>query len=218
MSIPFPFGMEVGCFARIHFYLACNPGPTPPILQMTEHSAITDISIDQGILRIQKLSDPGGFLDDQDSAFYAFSEESGVVKWAVDNLSCRDAMVNKDWYMCVSTHSECIEVTDDRMSRHLGYRCGCSSGFEGNPYIEDGCTGKFEEFLIVIAMFLDSYLLSLSHDMTCNLQILTSACSLINTFAMASAGIALEAFRAQIVRMEQSLTLLQESVKPPALF
>jgi len=132
--------MELGCFARIHLYLACNPGPTPPILQMTEHSVVTDISIDQGILRIQKLSDPGGFLDGQDSAFYAFSGESGVVKWAVDNLTCRDAMVNKDQYMCVGTHSECIEVTDDRTSRHVGYRCRCSSGFEGNPYIEDGCT------------------------------------------------------------------------------
>jgi len=210
--------MELGCFARIHLYLACNPGPTPPILQMTNHSAVTDISIDQGILRIQKLSEPGGFLDGRDSTFYAFSEESGVVKWAVDNSTCEDAMTNRDQYMCVSTHSECIEVTDNRTSRHVGYRCRCSSGFEGNPYIEDGCTGKFQECLIVIAMFLDSYLLSLSHGTTCNLQILTSACSQINTFAMASAGIALEAFLALSVRMEQSSTLLQESVKHPALF
>ena len=73
MNIPFPFGMELGCFARIHLYLACNPGPTPPILQMTDQSAVTDIFIDQGILRIQKLSDPGGFLDGRDSTFYAFS-------------------------------------------------------------------------------------------------------------------------------------------------
>ncbi|CAN6249422.1 unnamed protein product [Urochloa humidicola] len=140
VSIPFPFGMELGCFARIHLYLACNPGPVPPILQMTKHLVVTDISINEGILRIQKLSDPGDFLDDRDSTFYAFSGESGVVKWAVDNLTCEEAMVNKDQYMCVSSHSECMEVTDDRTSRHVGYRCRCSSGFEGNPYKEDGCT------------------------------------------------------------------------------
>ncbi|CAL5068982.1 unnamed protein product [Urochloa decumbens] len=140
VSIPFPFGMELGCFARIHLYLACNPGPVPPILQMTKDLVVTDISIDEGILRIQKLSDPGDFLDDRDSMFYAFSGESGVVKWAVDNSTCEDAMVNKDQYMCVSADSECVDVTDNRTSRYVGYRCKCSSGFEGNPYMEDGCT------------------------------------------------------------------------------
>ncbi|OEL35876.1 Wall-associated receptor kinase 3 [Dichanthelium oligosanthes] len=49
-SIPFPFSMELGCFARLHLYgLACNTGPIPPILQMTEHSVVTDISIDEDI-------------------------------------------------------------------------------------------------------------------------------------------------------------------------
>ena len=150
VSIPFPFGMELGCFARLHLYLTCNPGPIPPILQMTKNSVVTDVSIEEGILRIQKHSDPGDFLDDWDSTFYAFSGDSGVVKWAVDNSTCEEAAANKDLYMCVSSHSECIGVTDDRTSRHVGYRCRCSSGFEGNPYMEDGCTGKFQECLIVM--------------------------------------------------------------------
>ncbi|KAJ1271929.1 hypothetical protein BS78_06G163800 [Paspalum vaginatum] len=139
VSIPFPFGMELGCFARIHLYLACNPGPNPPVLQMTEYSVVTDISIDQGTLSIQELSGTADSLDGQDSTFYAFSGESGVVKWAVDNSTCENAMAKEDGYMCVSTHSECLGVTDDRTGRHLGYRCICSSGFQGNPYIEDGC-------------------------------------------------------------------------------
>lgn len=142
VSVPFPFGTELGCFARIHLYLTCNPGPTPPILQMTEHSVVTDISIDEGVLRIQKLSDPGDFLEDRDTTLY-YSRESGTVKWAVDNQTCKEAMLNKNEYRCFSAHSDCVDVTDDRTSRHVGYRCKCSSGFEGNPYLEDGCAGKF---------------------------------------------------------------------------
>ncbi|TVU15152.1 hypothetical protein EJB05_38659, partial [Eragrostis curvula] len=139
VSVPFPFGTELGCFARIHLYLACNPGPIPPVLQMTQHSVVTDISIDDGTLRIQKLSDPGDFLEDRDSTFYAFSGESGVLKWVVDNTTCKEVTANNYEHRCVSVHSECIDVTDDRSSRHVGYRCKCSSGFQGNPYMEDGC-------------------------------------------------------------------------------
>ncbi|KAL6903718.1 hypothetical protein ACP4OV_004531 [Aristida adscensionis] len=139
VSVPFPFGTELGCFARIHLYLACNPGPTPPVLQMTKHSVVTDISIDEGVLRIQKLTDPGDILEDRDATLYAFSGESGVVKWAVDNSTCQEATANKEKYMCISDYSDCIDVVDDRTGRHVGYRCKCSSGFQGNPYIEDGC-------------------------------------------------------------------------------
>lgn len=138
VSVPFPFGTELGCFARIHLYLTCNPGSSPAILQMTRHSLVTDISIDEGVLRIQKRSDPGDFLGDRDTTLYSFSGESGMVKWAVDDPTCREAMLSKD-YRCLSAHSRCLEVTDDRTSKHVGYRCKCSSGFQGNPYLQGGC-------------------------------------------------------------------------------
>uniref|UniRef100_A0ACD5UCU2 Uncharacterized protein n=1 Tax=Avena sativa TaxID=4498 RepID=A0ACD5UCU2_AVESA len=140
VSVPFPFGTELGCFASISLYLACNPGPSPAILQMTEHLVVTDISIEEGVLRIQKLSDPGDFLGDRSTELYSFSEESGTVKWAVDNRTCREAMLNKNEYRCISAHSDCVDVTDDRTNKHVGYRCKCSSGFQGNPYLEAGCT------------------------------------------------------------------------------
>ncbi|XBI57261.1 hypothetical protein VPH35_038703 [Triticum aestivum] len=140
VSVPFPFGTELGCFARIHLYLTCNPGRSPAILQMTQHSLVTDISIDEGVLRIQKRSDPGNFLGDRDTTLYSFSGESGMVKWAVDDPMCREAMLNNKEYRCLSAHSHCVDVTDDRTSKHVGYRCKCSSGFQGNPYLEGGCT------------------------------------------------------------------------------
>ncbi|KAM0923808.1 hypothetical protein ACQ4PT_005320 [Festuca glaucescens] len=143
VSVPFPFGTELGCFARINLYLTCNPGSSPAILQMTEHLVVTDISINEGVLRIQKLSDPGDFLGDRSTTLYSFSEESGMLKWAVDNSTCKEAMLNKNEYRCVSARSDCVDVTDDKTSNHVGYRCKCSSGFQGNPYLQDGCTGKF---------------------------------------------------------------------------
>ena len=143
VSVPFPFGTELGCFARIHLYLTCNPGRSPAILQMTQHSLVTDISIDEGVLRIQKRSDPGDFLGDRDTTLYSFSGESGMVKWAVDDPTCREAMLNNKEYRCLSAHSHCVDVTDDRTSKHVGYRCKCSSGFQGNPYLQGGCTSKF---------------------------------------------------------------------------
>ncbi|KAL6903719.1 hypothetical protein ACP4OV_004532 [Aristida adscensionis] len=141
VSIPFPFGMEVGCFARIQLYLACNPGPrsSPPFLQIDENSMVTDISIDDGIMRVAKSSDPSSFVVDMDPPLYSSSGQLGLVKWAVDNVTCKDALAFKVVYIC-SSYSECVDVTDDRTLHHIGYRCKCSMGFEGNPYLKDGCT------------------------------------------------------------------------------
>ncbi|KAM3353856.1 hypothetical protein ACQJBY_024822 [Aegilops geniculata] len=142
MSIPFPFGIELGCFAKPHLYLACTPGTTILlVLKMTARKLVTDISIDDGILQVHELSGPGDFMagSNTDSTLYVSSGKSGVVKWAIDNMTCEHAM-NKSDYGCVSTHSGCIDVTDDTTLKHVGYRCKCSPGFEGNPYLQDGCT------------------------------------------------------------------------------
>jgi hypothetical protein len=140
VSFAFPFGTGVGCFAKLELYLACNPGPSAPILRLPDNSVVTDISIDQGTMRVLKSSDPDNSLGRMDSTLYAFSNEWGVLKWAVDSISCKDAKASKEGYRCFS-HSDCVDVTGDKPSEQLGYRCKCSPGFEGNPYLKDGCTG-----------------------------------------------------------------------------
>nr|CAB3487697.1 unnamed protein product [Digitaria exilis] len=105
---------------------------------MSDGSVVTGISIDDGIINVLKPSNSSNAMADTETPLYAFSEEWGMVKWAVDSMTCKDAMSSES-YRCFS-HSDCVDVTEDKTLKQVGYRCKCSRGFEGNPYLKDGCT------------------------------------------------------------------------------
>ncbi|KAJ0615449.1 putative protein kinase RLK-Pelle-WAK family [Helianthus annuus] len=56
------------------------------------------------------------------------------LEWSIANITCEEAQKDKVAYMC-QDNSVCVNGED----KFLGYRCNCSPGFSGNPYIKGGC-------------------------------------------------------------------------------
>ena len=62
-----------------------------------------------------------------------------VIRWAITNSTCQKTKPNMTSYACRSVNSSCHDVTHGVI--FMGYRCNCSSGYKGNPYVLDGCQG-----------------------------------------------------------------------------
>ncbi|XP_047064466.1 wall-associated receptor kinase-like 8 [Lolium rigidum] len=142
ISIPFPFGLEDGCSARMSFQLNCTNSTlyayssTP----LDYNILVNYIDINNGILKVKYNSYMEESLSlqmEEDVALYVASGESASQQWAVANLTCQEARQNRTGYACVSMNSTCLDVHSAR--EYVGYRCKCISGFDGNPYITDGC-------------------------------------------------------------------------------
>ncbi|XP_073111397.1 wall-associated receptor kinase 2-like isoform X2 [Elaeis guineensis] len=57
-----------------------------------------------------------------------------VLDWAIGNQTCEVAQRNTTSYACLGKHSNCSDSTNGP-----GYLCSCSSGYQGNPYLPNGC-------------------------------------------------------------------------------
>jgi hypothetical protein len=154
ISVPFPFGVEEGCSARKTFQLNCS-NTTPPILQHNFGTIIvTYINVSEGLLGVKYDSSIGEALfnslweplDTQGPNLYVDPLESTSVRWAAANLTCQEAKKNTSGYACVSIHSSCLGVLSS-INGYVGYRCACLHGFQGNPYIADGCEGTLIQIL-----------------------------------------------------------------------
>jgi len=159
MSIPFPFGLEEGCFAHQKFQLSCVSDKFL-VLDRGDGTKyqVTTLLVDDGYLGVTSMLNDSSSNDDEVVVVHTtnsdfdyripreamrnlieFSQEFDIrMRWVVANLTCRTASHRTTTYACISAHSQCVNVTHGTL--YLGYRCKCLSGFAGNPYVQDGCT------------------------------------------------------------------------------
>ncbi|XP_006653302.2 wall-associated receptor kinase-like 8 [Oryza brachyantha] len=146
ISVPFPFGLEEGCYARKQFYLSCTNATSSTLVLDGLGSTynVTNISVDKGLIeyvspKTAAETDIYRYADDglQQSLYVYVSTPVVPVQWFAAHLTCQDAKRNSSGYACVSTHSECI--TTKASDSYVGYRCKCGQGYQGNPYISNGC-------------------------------------------------------------------------------
>uniref|UniRef100_J3LF18 EGF-like calcium-binding domain-containing protein n=1 Tax=Oryza brachyantha TaxID=4533 RepID=J3LF18_ORYBR len=155
MEIPFPFGVEEGCFADERFRLYCTKDNLTVCELGAAQYRVTALSLENGTLTVSNMmndtnygkeeiiiqtTNDGGtsFSVPVEDTFDLSMEYAIIIRWAVANLTCEVAPQKNSTYACRSSHSYCLNVT--HREQFMGYRCKCSSGYEGNPYIKDGCT------------------------------------------------------------------------------
>jgi hypothetical protein len=133
ISVPFPFGLEEGCFAREQFHLNCTNAILSAILKSPYQYQVISLNVDEGIMNYTQK------IDEVNMDLFVGNGAISSVQWVVANLSCIEAKQNTSGYACVNIDSSCVEVNSS--GEYIGYRCKCPNGFQGNPYVQSGCQG-----------------------------------------------------------------------------
>ncbi|CAO2046698.1 unnamed protein product [Urochloa humidicola] len=154
MNISFPFGLEEGCFGNERFRLNCTAAGETLFSIGDAQYHVTGVSVEDGTLAVSNMlsnsssgkeaiiaqisQNEGMYMSGPVEDEFDFSMEYDIViKWAVTNSTCQQAKQNMSSFACRSVNSSCQDVTHGKI--FMGYRCNCSSGYKGNPYIHDGC-------------------------------------------------------------------------------
>ncbi|CAL9201648.1 unnamed protein product, partial [Musa hybrid cultivar] len=151
ISVSFPFGLKERCYRSQAFALTCNETSKPPTLFFHRYYIVHNISLEEGQLVASALNTTPTIISFGSSIYYYsyfFSYETGpfarleqqsIFSWVIEIQHCEEARQNKDTFACVDKNSVCEDITKTSNEDSWGYRCNCAKGYQGNPYIADGC-------------------------------------------------------------------------------
>ncbi|CAL9766828.1 unnamed protein product, partial [Musa acuminata subsp. burmannicoides] len=146
VNISFPFGLSKGCYRSQSFALTCNTTFNPPILFFMGNYMVRNISLEEGQLEFSapNRTTDSSYIDDN---YYYFDEtgpftpleQLSTFSWVIESKNCEEARKNMTTFACVDKNSSCVDVPKTSTKDIQGYRCKCQNGYQGNPYIADGC-------------------------------------------------------------------------------
>ncbi|CAL9079854.1 unnamed protein product, partial [Musa textilis] len=149
VNIPFPFGLEEHCYRSQAFALTCNKTSNPPTLLFQGHYIVHNISLEDGQLvasapnRTTTSYSYGSYTYDYDyldaTGPFTQLEQLSTFSWVIESQNCEEARQNESTFACVDKKISCVDVPKTSTKDIWGYRCKCSKGYQGNPYIADGC-------------------------------------------------------------------------------
>ncbi|OEL13183.1 hypothetical protein BAE44_0025798 [Dichanthelium oligosanthes] len=156
VSVPYPFGIQPGC-QLLGFNLTCNTSYTPPRLLLEENNnvqllIITSISLDDSTMRLirRPMPVPSQGLNFGYDTLLEWSLGSRALRpWQPNQTLAGDATCPKDLgsTACHSRYSTCRSTPTSTPRNYFGdnitgYVCRCDDGYQGNPYLSDGCQGN----------------------------------------------------------------------------
>ncbi|CAL9137641.1 unnamed protein product [Musa acuminata var. zebrina] len=149
VNISFPFGLEEHCYRSQAFALTCNKTSNPPTLLFQGYYIVHSISLEDGQL---VASAPNRTTTSYYYSYYIYDnyyldatgpftqlEQLSTFSWVIESQNCEEARQNETTFACLDKNSLCVNINKTSNEDIWGYRCNCHKGYQGNPYIADGC-------------------------------------------------------------------------------
>ncbi|RCV36325.1 hypothetical protein SETIT_7G309500v2 [Setaria italica] len=152
VSVPYPFGMEPGCYLD-GFRVACvATGLTPWLLPWFGNDtsdAITRISLNPPTVYLSSGSWPSQTIPEPSTGpgpgchlFYKRQDwevGSSALQGRRRHPGSKTCPRDLGSRACHSSHSTCRATAVPRYNHTTGYVCNCHRGYQGNPYLTRGC-------------------------------------------------------------------------------